>query len=524
MMKKSLILLLMLLSFFGAAAQNVTVAVFSLNDFHGAFLRDDRKNIKGAAAVAQTLRNLQELYPYNVTVSAGDNFGGSYFYNVTKGRTLPLFFQTAGIELSAVGNHEFDDGLVKLADKWSKWRPEGWNLKYVCANVTEKATGKIPSYFQPTATVSIPLSETKQIKVGFVGLATSNTPFQVSSGKVDALSFNGDYTSVVNQYKSEIADSDIRLLLMHVGTNMKDGAPIWADRDSANISSFNDRDFHGLLTGHSHEAVVGTINSNDYPVVQGHWHGNYINIIRFTVDTVAMRVLKAEPEIISVNENIRLDDTCKRFEAVCDSLVRHTKVGGYNMDQVIGTIEEEIIHDRSDKYKKTKIGEAVCRAYAETVREKGGFGKNEPIIGLSHFGSIRSGFPKGTLRVIDAGETLPFENTLCPFYISGRVLKELVSYGFHNMKYGWLQTGWLKIETDANQNVKRLIIQTPGGKNIKVKDNGKYIFVVDSYMAGGGDGYDKKYFDPENKLKIDGLPVTTGAFIDYLIRNKAKID
>ena len=53
----------MLLSFFGAAAQNVTVAVFSLNDFHGAFLRDDRKNIKGAAAVAQTLRNLQELYP-----------------------------------------------------------------------------------------------------------------------------------------------------------------------------------------------------------------------------------------------------------------------------------------------------------------------------------------------------------------------------------------------------------------------------------------------------------------------------
>ena len=524
MLKKSLILLLSLLSFFGVTAQNVTVAVFCLNDFHGAFLRDDRKNIKGAAAVMQTLKNLQELYPYNVTVSAGDNFGGSYFYNKTQGQTMPLFFQEIGVTLSAIGNHEFDDRIEKLKDKWSQWRPEGWNINYVCANVTENATGKIPSYMQPTATVNIPVSATKQIKVGIVGLATSNTPYQVSSNRVESLTFDGDYTSVINKYKSEIADADIRLLLMHVGTTMKDGAPAWIDRDAANISTFSDKDFHGFLTGHSHEKVVGTINENHYPVVQGHWHGDYINILRITVDTTTMQVVKTEPEVLEVNANIRLDADAKHYEAICDSLVRVTKAAGYYLDQEITEIDKEIIHDRSDKYKKTDIGEMVCRSYAEAVREKGGFSQNEPIVGLSHFGSIRCGFPKGKLRVIDAGETLPFENTLCPYRISGKMLKELVTAGFHNDDYGWLQTGWLKIETDAKMNVTRLDIRTPGGKMIKVKDNKEYIIVLDSYMAGGGDGYDTIYFDAKKKLDIDGLPVTTGAFVDYLIRTKARLN
>lgn len=49
---------------------DVTVAVFSLNDFHGGFVRNDYKNIPGAPAVWQTLDSLKSVYPYNVTVAA----------------------------------------------------------------------------------------------------------------------------------------------------------------------------------------------------------------------------------------------------------------------------------------------------------------------------------------------------------------------------------------------------------------------------------------------------------------------
>ena len=79
------------------------VAVFSINDFHGAFVRNDDKGIVGAPSLWQTLDSLKRVYPYNVTVSAGDNFGGSYFYNATHGVLFPVLFNDLGIRISSVG-------------------------------------------------------------------------------------------------------------------------------------------------------------------------------------------------------------------------------------------------------------------------------------------------------------------------------------------------------------------------------------------------------------------------------------
>ena len=63
----------------------VEVAVFSINDFHGAFIASPEKGIAGAAAVCETLDSLKKVYPCHLTVSAGDNFGGSYFHQATRG-------------------------------------------------------------------------------------------------------------------------------------------------------------------------------------------------------------------------------------------------------------------------------------------------------------------------------------------------------------------------------------------------------------------------------------------------------
>ena len=106
------------------------MAVFSINDFHGAFVRNDFKGIPGAPAVLQTLDSLKQVYPYNVTVSAGDAFGGSYFYKATQGQLMPVFFNEAGIRISALGNHEFDDGVRSLTKKWSNLpqKPKDWDL------------------------------------------------------------------------------------------------------------------------------------------------------------------------------------------------------------------------------------------------------------------------------------------------------------------------------------------------------------------------------------------------------------
>lgn len=115
----------------------IKVAVFSINDFHGAFVQNVSQAIPGAPSIWQTLDSLKAVYPYNITVAAGDNFGGSYFYRATQGQLLPVFFNDLGIRISALGNHEFDDGQASLAEKWSAdpLLPRGWDITYVCSNV-----------------------------------------------------------------------------------------------------------------------------------------------------------------------------------------------------------------------------------------------------------------------------------------------------------------------------------------------------------------------------------------------------
>lgn len=506
-------------------AQTIKVAVFSINDFHGGIIKDARKKIPGAPAVWQTLDSLRSVYPYSVTVSAGDNFGGSYFYTATKGVVLPDFFNKIGVTISAVGNHEFDDKQEKLADRWSECRPEGWDITYVAANVTDES-GKLPSYIKPCTTADIALPGGDKLTVGFVGLITSNTPNQSSKDRVKGLSFNGNYTGVISALKSTeaykpVADADIRLLLMHVGTRMDGNKPVWDDRDSANIATLNDPDFHGLLSGHSHEPVCGRINSANYPVVQGKWHSEYISMIVFDVDLSTKQIVSAEPKIVPVNPETTLGDKQLAYSMKIDSLLNNTKFSGYNLSEVLTTCTENLKHDRkNEKYVQTEMGEMVCQSYAEALREAGHFDKDQIIIGVSHTGSIRGGFPKGEIRIVDIGEALPFGNAFRVFNLRGSQIKNLVEFGLHNWEYGWLQTSRLEIDTTKNGNVKRLIYKHNSGKKTVLKNNNYYLLIADTFLAGGGDGFSTDFFPASQEVIFDGLPNSTQAFINYLKKRK----
>ncbi|MBP3229103.1 MAG: 5'-nucleotidase C-terminal domain-containing protein [Bacteroidaceae bacterium] len=516
----------LLLTVTTALAQTATVAVFSLNDFHGGFLPDARKDIPGAPAVWQTLDSLRTVYPNSVTVAAGDNFGGSYFYNVTGGRLVPDFFSRIGVTLSAVGNHEFDDGQAKLADKWSAYRPAGWNLTYVCANVFDEQ-GRLAPFAQPCATQVVTLPTGQTVTLGFVGLLTSNTPNQTSKSKLTGLTFDGNYTGVIEALKrtpqyQPVQQADIRMLLTHVGTKMQDGHPVWDDRDSANIAAFNDPDFHALLTGHSHNPVCGRINASQYPVVQGKWHGEYISVVKFEIDLQTRKVLSATPEIVHVNPAIALGDKQRAYLKELESLLADTQIEGHSLSENVTYCTRNLVHDRTtDKYCQTEMGYMVCEAYAEAVRDAGHLPASTPVIGMSHFGSIRGGFPEGQIRILDVGEALPFANQLRVFRLKGEQIMEIVEFGLHNETYGWLQTSSLEIDTTKTGHVRELAYINADGTRTVLRKNRTYLVVADEFQSGGGDGYRKEYFPESQELRFTGMPTSTQAFINYLQRRPA---
>lgn len=508
----------------------VTVAVFSINDFHGAFVQDVDKQIPGAACVLDCLDSLKAVYPYHLTVAAGDNFGGSYFYKVTKGEILPVFFDYAGIRLSAVGNHEFDDGVAELAKKWQgkNLRPAQWDLKYVCANIYDQQ-GNVPPYMDSWAVEEIRLSPTKSAKIAFVGLLASSAKEQIKAENTVGLLFSGAYTRVLDSLKAlpafqEVIDAPIRNLLVHIGTYMKDGQPKWTDKNEAELYAINDKMYHAILSGHSHEPVCGTINNMQYPVVQGWWHGNYISVMKYELDTVRMEVVGVQPDIVRVPIKARtaLSPKALRLQEITDSLLANTKtVGGIPIGTKLTTATQDLPHDRTQKYVVSPVGTLVCSSFSEIFRQKAGLSDKDVVVGVCHFGGIRANITKGAVSVLDVGEVLPFNNNVCAYKVTGKELYELIEYGYHNERYGWIQTSNLEIKRTADNHIKKLTYVSPNGKRKRIKPTTVCYITADGYMTTGGDDYSPRLFPESHRIQID-LPVTSDAFIEYL-RQKPQI-
>ena len=506
----------------------VQVAIFSLNDFHAGFVRNDSKNIPGAPALLQTLDSLKAVYPHHITVSAGDNFGGSYFYNATKGQVMPILFNEMDIRLSAVGNHEFDDGQESLSNKWKgvPGRPENWNIDYVCANC-RNAEGRVPDFAQSTATVPVKLPNGKTLTTAFVGLIASSTPEQASKRKLKGLSFDGNYPAVLDSVLSlpegqAVKDAELRILLTHIGTRTdENGQPAWTDKDAANLKKINSPLWHGILSSHSHKLVCGRINEAQYPIVQGVWHGEYIDMLLCDVDTAAMKVTHVEPRLIPVTPKQKLEAGPARLQTMIDSLLLNThSADGTPIGQKLTVARKTLVHDRDNKYLQTEMGNLVCRAYAEAYRNNAGLKDKEVIIGCSHFGSIRGGFLQGDVTMLDVGEALPFSNSLKVYHMTGAELFKLIDYGFHNQRFGWIQTGNLETERNAKGDVIRLTYVSPQGKRVELKAKKKYYLVTDDFITTGGDGYLPELFPTNRVVETQHMPSTTTAFTNYLRSQK----
>lgn len=501
----------------------VTVAIFSLNDFHAGLLPDRSQGTPGAAYVVQTLDSLKKVYPHNVTVSAGDNFGGSFFYNATRSNSLmPQMFKDMGITLSALGNHEFDEGQEALARKWSDvdCKPKSWDITYLAANVRD-SHGRQPEYVQPWAVVPVKISSTKTLHVSFIGLLTSNTPWQAAAKRLKGLSFSGNYTAVLDSIShlpgyDAVRNSNIRLLVCHIGATQHGDTVRWEDRDAANLQQIDSPDIQAVLSGHSHTRVLGMSDSKkSVPIVQGRWHGRYVSMLKCDVDTVSGQVVKITPELVRVNPNATLDYKAARLQAQVEEQYHTTLFRGIPLSQKLTFAREAVEHDRTHNLRQTKVGTLVCESYAEAYRRAAKLNNDALVVGVSHFGSIRAGFPKGDITILSVGEALPFANPLRVYRYTGKQLLELVEHGFNVCTLGHLQTSGVLPTLDKKGHVKSLALRLPTGKVVPIRANTKLVLVADEYMTTGGDGYLPSQFPAAAEIKVN-IPTSTDAFIAYL--------
>lgn len=521
------------------AQKPIEVAVFCLNDFHSSFVRNDFRGVPGAASVVQTLDSLRAAHPLSIVVSAGDNFGGSYFYRATRQNTpLPQFFSDCGINISGVGNHEFDEGQKALLHCWRDVahtfpRPD-WTLQYISANVRCDADNPMrrngtsqPQFCNPHATESVLLPDGRSFKVNFVGLTTSSTPRQTSAIRVRGLSFDNRIQQVLDSLPASMwTNSHANILITHQGTNMHDTLrgdiryyePTWDDGDSLVMSKLDDSRICGIFSSHSHKPVAGYINNHRYPITQGGSQGKFIAMLKLEVDSATLEVLNVYPDLIPVTPKTQLNPKAARLNARIETLLETTRTkGGATLGELLTTASDNIPFDRSKmRHDQTYIGQLVTHAYSEALRQTEGYDDESIIVGVTHIGGIRGGLQKGPVRVMDVGEVLPFDNQMRVFRVTGKHLRTLIDAGLHNERYGYLQFAHLTPEMDSKGHVKSLTYITPKGKRIVIKKRSVCYIVADEFISNGGDGYNPALFPASKELHNVELPRITDAFINYL--------
>ncbi|MET8378898.1 bifunctional metallophosphatase/5'-nucleotidase [Streptomyces microflavus] len=230
----------------------------------------------GVEYLATSLRTARKGNPYSVTAAGGDMVGASpllsgLFHDEPTIEAL----NKIDLDVSAVGNHEFDEGATELArlqnggchpvegcyEKGKKFK--GADFPYLAANVTKEKTGK--PLLKPYT-----VWKKNGVKIGFIGVTLEGTPDIVTANGVKGLKFH-DEVKTINKYAKELDRKGVKSIvaLIHEG-----GAPASTsynyDCDSpgagdgisgpiVDIAKGITPKVDALVTGHTHQAYVCTV-------------------------------------------------------------------------------------------------------------------------------------------------------------------------------------------------------------------------------------------------------------------------
>ncbi|WP_282696844.1 bifunctional metallophosphatase/5'-nucleotidase [Streptomyces sp. CC208A] len=270
----------------------VDVQLLSFNDLHGnleppagssgrvTHVHEDGTTTQidagGVEYLATHLRKARQGNRYSITAAAGDMIGGSpllsgLFHDEPTIEAL----NKLDLDVTSVGNHEFDEGAVELARMQNGGchptagcyvpgeKFQGADFPYLAANVTNEKTGK--PILDPTF-----VWEKGGVRIGFIGVTLEGTANIVTAEGVKGLKF-GDEVETINKYAKILERQGVKSIvaLIHEG-----GAPASSaynyDCDSpgpgdgisgpiVEIAKNISPQVDALVTGHTHQAYACTI-------------------------------------------------------------------------------------------------------------------------------------------------------------------------------------------------------------------------------------------------------------------------
>ncbi|WP_024286005.1 ExeM/NucH family extracellular endonuclease [Cellulomonas sp. KRMCY2] len=500
----------------------VTIDLLGINDFHGRIKPNGVE--AGAAVMAGAVNAFRAANPNTVFLSAGDNIGASTFESfVAQDQPTIDALNAAGLQVSAVGNHELDQGRVDLDDRVIP----AVDFPYLAANLYDRATGE-PAYDEYWVT------DVDGVDVGFVGAVTEALPSLVTPAGIASLEVRPLVTEV-NRVTAELSDgdatngeADVIVVLVHEGPATSAIADSTGDSVFGQIVAGLDAQVDVVYSGHTHQAfihqipVVGWADGLTRPVVQSGQYGTNLAHVSLTVDTASGDVVANSAELVPLAPGgaaaFPADPAVK---AIVDAAVADAAVlGRVSLGSITAALLRSYQADgvTENRGGESTLGNLVADAQLWAAGDLGAqiaFMNPGGMRANLAYASTGADDPDGNVTFKEAADVQPFANTLVTMTLTGdqvaQVLEEqwqptgaqrpFLKLGVAGLTYTYDPTA------AAGDRITRVLV---GGTPIDPA--GSYTVVVNSFLASGGDNFATLALGTG---KADSGRIDLQAFVDY---------
>ena len=205
------------------AQEPVTLTLVAVNDFHGAIYasphRDEPDRAYGGLPwLVGAVEHLRDESPNVVVLDGGDQFQGAWPVNATLGLGAVQAYNLLGADAAAVGNHEFDYGGLEEGGHPLRGAFERAALQADYAWLSANVFQVDGSRWQPEGVHPWTIIERAGVRLGVIGLTTTDTPSATLSKNVADLEFRdvvGTVAELAPMLREE-QDADVIVVVGHL--------------------------------------------------------------------------------------------------------------------------------------------------------------------------------------------------------------------------------------------------------------------------------------------------------------------
>ena len=495
--------------------KTVDVQLLAINDFHGNLKPPTGSSGRvgatlagGVEYLATHIKTLEATNPdRTLEVAAGDLIGASPLLSAAFHDEPTIEAMNAlGLDISAVGNHEFDEGVDELLRMQNGGcHPvdgcqdgdgfAGADFEYLAANVVYKTSGK-PIF--PASTIR----NLHGVKVGFIGLTLEGTPAIVTPSGVASVDFL-DEADTINAATAALKAKGVHtvVVLLHEG-----GAQSVALAENTintctgmagavvGIVGNLDPEVDLVISGHTHQAYTCALpnsNGTPIPVTSASSFGRLVTDIDITIDKKADQPTAIAVNNVIVSRDVPLDAAETALVTKYDTAVAPIA------NKIVGSITADITR-ANNAAGESALGDVIADGQlAVSLSDNAQLALMNPggIRADLTFAASAGGEAPGQVTYGEAFDVQPFNNLVATEDLTGAQLKILLEQQFCDPTLTTPRANTI-LQPSAGFTYTWNSTLACGSKVSDIKLNGvavdpaaAYRVTMNNFLADGGDGF-----------------------------------